>query len=59
MRTFQGCDKEKTTEMRLPPKHTFFFEICTASEDQYRTPSKEHNGNEVFLTRKNLAYNCS
>ena len=31
---------------------------CTVSEDQYRTPSKEHYGNEVHLTGKKPLSKC-
>ena len=30
----------------------------TVSEDQYRTPSKEHYGNEVYLTGQNPPSKC-
>ena len=29
--------------------------ISTVSEDQYRTPNKEHYGNEVYLTGQKQA----
>ena len=35
-----------------------FYHECTVSEVQYRTPSKEHYGNEVHLTGQNPPSKC-